>query len=394
LKNNLTQTTNKENLKDSLVSKELITSALDEAVRKVDHNIEKIGSAFPWPATKNNEYETIDNIGWTTGFWTGQLWLIYEYTGDEKYRKLAEEHVDSFHHRIKNNIWVDHHDLGFLYTPSCVAAYKLTGNEKAREAALMAADKLASRYHEKGEFIQAWGDLSAKDNYRLIVDCLLNIPLLYWASDETGDQAYREIAKKHFQTTMKYAVRKDGSAYHTYYFDPETGQPVEGKTHQGYTDDSSWARGQAWVIYGIALNYAYNPDSIELFEDYKTVTDYYLNHMPEDWVPYWDFIFKKEDNQSRDSSAAAVAICGMNMMNDYLPESYKEKEDYDLASQAMLKELILNYTEQKTDGITALINHGVYNWHKDKGVDEGTAWGDYFYLEALIRFYKNWEMYW
>lgn len=380
-------------LSNGLLTEKKIDEAIEQAIQKVDQNIVKLGNLFPAPATSNQSYQSMRNDEWTNGFWTGVLWLSYEATGNNKYKALAEKHVDSFHQRLIDDVYLDHHDLGFLYVPSCVSAYKLTGNEKAKEAAIWAADKLISRYQEKGEFIQAWGELGAKDNYRLIVDCLLNIPLLYWATEETGKQHYREMAENHYRSTIQHAIRDDASAFHTFYFDPETGEPLEGKTRQGFSDDSSWARGQSWLIYGIALNHFYNeqPANINVFE---AVTNYYLNRLPEDFISYWDLIFTDGSNQSRDSSAAAIAICGMNLMDDYLPESNSHKLIYKYAQHAMMESLIDNYTDQKTDGITALINSGVYSWHSGKGVDEGNIWGDYFYLEALVRFKKKWKMYW
>lgn len=376
-----------------LLTEKKIDEAIAQAIKKIDYNIVKLGNLFPGPATKNNAYQPMKNIEWTNGFWTGILWLAYEATGDDKYRKLAEKHVDDFYNRVVNDVELDHHDLGFLYIPSCVSAYKLTGNEKAKEAAMLAADKLMTRYQEKGEFIQAWGELGAKDNYRLIVDCLLNIPLLYWATDVTEDGSYREVAEKHYRSTIENAIREDASAFHTYYFDPETGKPIEGKTRQGYSDDSSWARGQSWLIYGIALNHYYNedPENIELFE---SVTNYYLNRLPEDFISYWDLIFSDGSDQSRDTSAAAIAVCGLNLMDKFIPETNKYKLVYKYSQHAMLESLIDNYTDQKTEGVTALINSGVYSWHSGKGVDEGNIWGDYFYLESLVRFKKNWKMYW
>ncbi|EHR32349.1 glycoside hydrolase family 88 protein [Helcococcus kunzii] len=377
----------------SFLTKEEIQKAIDLAINKIDKNISLLGEKYPTPATENNEYKKIDNIEWTNGFWTGMLWLCYEETGDKKYKILAEKHVDDFLNRIENNIEVEHHDLGFLYILSCVSSYKLTGNEKAKKAALLAADKLVTRYQEKGEFIQAWGELGAKDNYRLIVDCLLNIPLLYWASEETKDSKYRDIAKKHYKTTINNAIREDSSAFHTFYFDPETGEPVRGKTRQGYSDDSSWARGQAWLIYGIALNYTYlhNEEDIDLFE---SVTNYFLNRLPKDFVPYWDLIFGEGSEQSRDTSAGAIAICGMNQMCNFLPETNEYKKIYRNAQHLILRNLIESYTEIKADGIISLINEGVYSWHSGKGVNEGNIWGDYYYLESLIRFKKYWNMYW
>lgn len=378
---------------NGLLTKETIKSALDKCIEKIDRNIEIFGEKFPTPATKDNTYGVMDNTEWTNGFWTGILWLAYEYTNDDKYKKLAEKNVESFYNRIINNIEVAHHDLGFLYIPSCVSAYKLTGNKMAYDAAIMAADALIKRYQEKGEFIQAWGELGAADNYRLIVDCLLNIPLLYWTTEVTGDEKYKEIAKKHFKTTIANAVRDNASAYHTFYFDPETGNPVGGKTRQGYSDDSSWARGQAWIIYGIALNYAHDINE-ENIHNFEAVANYFINRLPEDYVCYWDLIFNDGSGHSRDSSSAAIAVCGFNLMDKFLPETNEMKNVYKYVQHAMLGSLIKNYTDELTDGATALINHGVYSWHSGKGVDEGNIWGDYYYMEALIRFYKDWKMYW
>ena len=289
-------------MNNGLLTKEKIEEAIETAIKKIDHNMSRLGERFPSPSTINHSYATIENIEWTTGFWTGMLWLAYEYTQDEKYKKLADTHVSNFLNRIEENIEVDHHDLGFLYSISCVASYKLTGNLEGRKAAILAADKLMSRYQEKGTFIQAWGELGAKDNYRLIVDCLLNIPLLYWATEETGDTRYSEVADNHYQATIQNAIREDASAFHTFYFDPETGEPVEGKTRQGYSDDSSWARGQSWLIYGIALNYSFRPKE-EDFGVYEAVTNYFLNRLPKDFISYWDLIFDDKSGQSRDSSA-------------------------------------------------------------------------------------------
>ncbi len=380
-------------INNGLLSEEKLNTAIKDCLRKVDRNIAKLGELFPTPATFNNVYKPMQNTEWTNGFWTGILWLCYELTNDPKYRNLAEKNVESFLDRIEKNIEVEHHDLGFLYSISCVSAYKLTGSEKGKRAALLAADKLISRYQEKGEFIQAWGELGAKDNYRLIVDCLLNIPLLYWATEVTQDEKYREIAKKHYISTVNNAIRDDASAFHTFYFDPETGLPSHGKTRQGYSDDSSWARGQAWLIYGIALNNSYveNVENIELFE---SITNYFLNRLPKDFVSYWDLIFGDGSGQSKDSSATAIAVCGINLMDKYLPETNRYKLIYKYASHSMLESLIDNYTDDLTDGIQALINEGVYSWHSGKGVNEGNIWGDYYYLEALVRFKKNWKMYW
>lgn len=382
-----------EFLKTKLLTRAEVENAIDLVIKQIDVNMEYFKDKFPSSATKNNEYGIIENIEWTDGFWTGLLWLAYEYTGDKKYRELADKNVASFKNRVEKDIELDHHDLGFLYSLATVSGYKLTGSEDAREASIKAANKLISRYQEKGEFIQAWGELGSKDHYRFIIDCLLNIPLLYWASDETGDAKYRNIANKHFVTSCNNVIRDDASAFHTFYMDNETGKPLRGVTRQGYSDDSAWARGQAWGVYGIPLNYRYTRNE-SCFNLYEGMTNYFLNRLPKDNVCYWDLIFNDGDDHSKDSSAAAIAVCGMHEMNKYLPEVDENKEVYKYAMHNILRSLIENYMNPEIEPGKPVLLHGVYSWHSGKGVDEGNIWGDYFFLEALIRFYKDWNLYW
>ncbi len=382
-----------EFLKTKLLTRAEVKNAIDLVIKQIDANMEYFKEKFPSSATKNNQYGIIENIEWTDGFWTGLLWLAYEYTGDEKYRELADKNVASFKNRVEKDIELDHHDLGFLYSLATVSGYKLTGSEDAREASIKAANKLISRYQEKGEFIQAWGELGSKDHYRFIIDCLLNIPLLYWASDETGDPKYRNIANKHFVTSCNNVIRDDASAFHTFYMDNETGKPLRGVTRQGYSDDSAWARGQAWGVYGIPLNYRYTRNE-SCFNLYEGMTNYFLNRLPKDNVCYWDLIFNDGDDHSKDSSAAAIAVCGMHEMNKYLPEVDENKEVYKYAMHNILRSLIENYMNPEIEPGKPVLLHGVYSWHSGKGVDEGNIWGDYFFLEALIRFYKDWNLYW
>lgn len=335
----------------------------------------------------------MDNTEWTNGFWTGELWLAYKYSQQDEFKNIAHKNVLSFLDRVNKRVELAHHDLGFLYTPSCMAEYKINGDGEAREAALKAADKLIERYQEKGGFIQAWGDLGKKEHYRLIIDCLLNIQLLFFAYQETGDQKYYDIAESHFYVSANNVIRDDASSFHTFYFDPETGQPLKGVTRQGYSDDSCWARGQSWGVYGIPLTYRHLKDE-SCFDLFKGVTNYFLNRLPKDHVSYWDLIFNDGSDQSRDSSATAIAVCGIHEMLKHLPEVDADKDIYKHAMHAMLRSLIEHYAnDQFTPGGTSLL-HGVYSWHSGKGVDEGNIWGDYYYLEALIRFYKDWNLYW
>ena len=380
-------------LDQPLLTKAEVKAAIDLAMEQLRVNMAYFKDEFPTPTTFDNLYPKMDNTEWTNGFWTGELWLGYEYTNEEAMKQLAQANDRSFLDRVEKRIELDHHDLGFLYTPSCMAEYKLLHTPEARKAAILAADKLIERYQEVGGFIQAWGELGKPEHYRLIIDCLLNIQLLFWASEQTGDPKYAQMATQHFYTSANNVIRDDSSAFHTFYFDPKTGEPLKGVTRQGYSDDSAWARGQAWGIYGIPLTYRFVKDE-DCFGLFKGMTNYFLNRLPKDHVSYWDLIFGDGSGHSRDSSATATAVCGMHEMLKHLPEVDRDKLTYKYAMHAMLRSLIDNYANREIKPGRPLLLHGVYSWHSGKGVDEGNIWGDYYYLEALIRFYKDWELYW
>lgn len=381
-----------------LLETNLLTSAANNAVSILKSNLSNFTNYFQASNSVDNFYPASDNTEWTTGFCTGEYWLAWELTGDPTFRESAEVQVESFLQRIQNKVDVNHHDMGFLYTPSCVSAYKLTKSEAGKKAALMAADNLLGRFQGKGQFLQAWGELGAPENYRLIIDCLLNLPLLYWASDVTGDSRYADAAKSHTKTSLANLIRADNSTYHTYFFDKETGKPTHGVTHQGYRDDSAWARGQAWGIYGTALAYRYTKDTacVNLF---CKVTDFFLEHLPEDNVPDWDLEFSDGSNEPKDSSAAAIAVCGILEMSSLIPKEQAKK--YLDGAALILKSLIENYAVKDASVSNGLLLHGVYAKNspynpipKDRGVDECNTWGDYFYLEALVRCIRQWVTYW
>ncbi|MGL4654799.1 MAG: glycoside hydrolase family 88 protein [Sarcina sp.] len=379
-----------------LEEKELEEKEIDEAIRfvisKIDENLETYTKKFPSACTTNNRYRIKDNDDWTNGFWTGMLWLAYEYTGDEKYLEVCKIHKESFKKRYEENFVLDHHDLGFLYSLSAVAGYKVTEDEESKELGILAAEKLKSRYHEKGEFIQAWGALGDEKEYRLIIDCLLNLPLLYWASEVTGDESFKQVADAHFNTAIKNIIREDSSTYHTYYFDKETGEPKEGVTHQGFSDESCWARGQAWAVLGMPINYKYNKNEASK-EIYEATLNYYLNRLPEDFIPYWDLIFTEKDGEPRDSSSAPIVACGIMEMEKYFEG--ENKEIYSKAMHKMMRSLIKSYTSKDVKDSNGVLIEGVYAYHNNKGINECNLWGDYFYLEALMRLKnKDLKIYW
>lgn len=380
------------------ITTEEVMDGLSTASKQILGVLPEFTDCFQKAYSEDGFYQATENRDWTTGFWTGEIWLAYEFTKDERLKAAGDIQMKDFLNRIDNRIDVETHDLGFLYSPSCVAGYKLTGSPVGKEAALKAANELITRFHEKGEFIQAWGPLGAPDNYRLIIDCLLNLPLLYWATDETGDEKYREIAEKHIHTALANVIREDFSTWHTFFFNMETGEPDHGATCQGYRDGSAWARGQTWGIYGTAIGYKYTKRR-EYIDIFKGVTDYYLRHLPEDLVPFWDLEFGDgDDDQPRDSSSASIAACGMLEMAKYM-----EPEDaayYTGIAKKFMKSVKDHYAVTDFETSNGLVlhstysNHSPYNTCNHYGVDECNIWGDYFYMEALTRLHKDWCVYW
>jgi unsaturated chondroitin disaccharide hydrolase len=331
----------------------MITQAFDAqqavqcALNTIDKNMVTFADRFPGDTTTNNVYAlrraqdgSFDggNFGWTTGFWTGVLWLAYELTGKEAYRQGAEQHIRSFVERLENRIDLDTHDVGFLYTLACAVPWQLTGNTQAKQTAVRAAEHLIDRYLEKAGIVQAWGSLANPEQRgSTIIDSLMNLNLLYWASEVTGEQRFAQAARQHAAQLRDHVVRPDSSTYHIFYWDIDTGLPLRGSTVQGYADTSCWARGQAWAIYGFTLSYRYTNDETFL-RTAERCADYFLDHLPADRVAYWDLVFGDSSGEERDSSAAAIAVCGLQELANQLPDG-ERKEHYQVEAETILASL-------------------------------------------------------
>ena len=381
--------------------------AIQAALARIDANLKPFETLFPDDTTRGNVYyprrvspaqaeeglQPGANIGWTTSFLTGQLWLAYQWTGKAEYRRAAEIHLDNFKQRIERRIDTDHHDLGFLYTLAAVAPWRLTANPLARQTALLAAETLMNRYIPAAGIFQAWGRMDDPEQRgRAIIDCLMNMPLLYWASRESGDARFAQAAESHSLQSAVNFIRPDDTTFHTFYFDVNTGAPRYGKTAQGARDDSCWARGQAWGIYGLALGYRYTRNPVFL-QAAGRVSDYFIAHLPADRVAYWDMIFSDGSSEERDSSASAIAACGLLELAGWL--SGARAEAYRAEAVAMTRSLYENYSTKDQPASNAQILHGVYSKPGGGGVDEANLWGDYFYTEALMRLSNPaWEIYW
>ncbi|USQ97415.1 glycoside hydrolase family 88 protein [Caulobacter sp. RL271] len=382
-----------EILRSPRLDRARLDAILAAVLARIDDNLAVFTDAFPAPSSEGGVYPAIDNIEWTNGFWTGMLWLAFEASGEARYRAAAERQVRSFKHRIDHRINVDHHDLGFLYSLSCVAAWKVTGDACARDAAIQAADALLDRFLPTAGIIQAWGDLSnPAEAGRMIIDCNLNLPLLYWAAEVTGDREYAKAANRHIDQAARHIVRPDASTFHTFFMDPATGAPLRGTTHQGFSDSSCWARGQAWGVSGFPLVHRYNADPA-LIDTAARLANYFLNRLPDDLICCWDLVFT-DDSQPRDSSAAAIAACGLLELARALPLGDPDRATYEAAALAMVETLGQHYLLPEGPPGTGVLAHAVYHMPKGVGVDEACLWGDYFFLEALVRLTRVWEPYW
>ncbi|WP_041613276.1 glycoside hydrolase family 88 protein [Paenibacillus sp. JDR-2] len=366
--------------------------AIEDAIGKVRRNLEQHQGAFPH-ITNEQRYEWSGNEDWIEGFHTGLTWLSYEYSRNVFFQEQAKRQIADFRRRFEEKICLEHHDIGFLYGLSALAGWIVEKDGSAYALALRAADHLLGRWREQGGFLQAWGpEQDEKNGGRIIIDCLMNLPLLYWASEVTGKPQYAEVAYKQAELSRRYLVRGDDSSYHTFYFNRETGEPLGGGTHQGYSDGSTWTRGQAWGIYGFALSYRYTKDPAFLRTS-KRVLSYFLEHLPEDYIAYWDFNAPVEAHTSRDSSASAITACGMLELLDLLPEEDADRAWIKQGLDRTMHSLVSKYATigEESEG---LLKHGSYHVRGNNGLDDFMIWGDYYYLEALMRLERGIPGYW
>ncbi|PXX44545.1 unsaturated chondroitin disaccharide hydrolase [Hungatella effluvii] len=360
---------------------EWFDQALLQCMEKVEKNIELIGEHFPHVSI-GGVYNHEEPGFWTAGFWPGILWLRYLNTGDEKSVGLAgklEKRLDQVMEEFENL----HHDVGFMWLPTAVMHYKADGNLQSRLRGLKAASLLAGRFNPAGNFIRAWNDSIKPDSQGwAIIDCLMNLPLLYWASNETGDARFKNIAVRHSDTVLKHFMRQDCTFPHIVSFDPESGAKIENLAGQGKTPDSVWARGQSWALYGFAAGY--RETGLEMYaETAKRTADKVVQLMGEDKVPCWDYCACGEERGAKDSSAAACAASGMLLLSDLL-ENEAEKKRYRDNALIILKGLYEEYTDF-SDREQGILMKGTVSYPDRRHINVPIIYGDYFFIEALMR---------
>ena len=317
--------------------------------------------------------------GWTNGFWGGLMWQLYNLTEEEIYKQEAifvEEKLDKV---LMNANGLDH-DNGFKWLPTAVVNYKITNSEESYNRAILAANNFAGRFNLAGGFFRAWNDRANIDRRGwAIIDCMMNLPLLYWASDVTTDPRFRQMAIAHANTAQKYFVREDGSVNHIVEFDPFTGEMKKTYGGQGYAEGSSWTRGQAWALYGFVISYIHTKDEHYL-NTAKRVANYVIANIPDNKLIPVDFR-QPFDCVWEDSTASAIFACGLLELS-----KYTEERDSKLYIKTAL-ELLRTLDEQRCcwdlekDGI---LEKCTAAYHADEH-EFSIIYGDYYFVEALLK---------
>lgn len=325
------------------------------------------------------EWNTVGVRDWTSGFWPGVLWYAYEASGDAMLKKQAQKFTAPVEY-IANNVAKDH-DIGFQVYCSFGNGYRLTGNEAYKKVILDAADTLATLFNPTVGTILSWPQ---KEEYphNTIIDNMMNLELLFWASKNGGTKELYDIAVKHAETTMTSIVRPDFSTYHVGVYDTIDGRFMRGVTHQGYADNSQWARGQGWCIYGFAMCYR-ETGKKEFLNTAIKAADVFLSRLPEDVIPYWDFDDPAIPNSPKDASAAAVAACGMLELAVVMDDE-AAKEKYKNAAKNLIENLA---TDQYMSGETnyAMLLHSTGHHPRGTEIDVPIIYADYYFMEALLR---------
>lgn len=351
----------------------------DKLSKKLKWECEVIGNKIPYIAYDGvyEDYTKEKLNWWTNGFWPGILWLMYNETDDEQFAKTALSVEENLERGLASFQQTDH-DLGFRWSLSAVASYRLTKNPVSHRRAMLAANLLLGRYNSKGKFIRAW-DNQDRTNW-MIIDCLMNLPLLHFASNETGDVRFSEAAKNHLDTSLRLLLRGDGSCNHIADINLETGEANKLPGGQGYECGSSWSRGQAWGIYGFALGYKYTGD-IRYLNVAKSVTHYFISQVVlNGYIPKLDFRAPKEPYYI-DTTAAAIACRGLMEIAELVVEY--ERESYIAHAVNMLRSLTEKHCNWEI-GYQSILQNGSVMYH-DKEKHAPIIYGDFFLLEAILK---------
>jgi len=364
-----------------------LTAAWDFIVDRTRANAAAFGDRLPH-ATDDGRYVFLEDGGWAGGFWNGILNLAYEKTGDAFFLEHQRSSWPRYLRRLAHPEKSSDNDIGHFFVPSFVADYVLTGFDGARETALQAAVLQGRSFHARGGFIRSWniwtpGEAFSEENRgRMIIDAMYNLPLLFWAHAQTGEEHFKTVALTHARTSAHYLVRPDGTTFHTFVFDPASGQPKYGRTHQGFSDDSCWARGQAWAIGGFAMAHQYLREPV-LLRAARACADTFLRHTLPGGVVRWDFALDDNAAEPIDTSASAIAANGLLLLAPQVDADAAAA--YRRQATTIAESLFANHSTRGDPRHQGLIRHGCGHKPENRNVDASLIYGDYFFVELIAR---------
>lgn len=334
------------------------------------------------PRTLHNggQLKLVASRDWTSGFFPGVLWFLNEYTGKEKWKLQAQAFTAKMEREKTNG---GTHDIGFKIYCSYGTGYRLTNDPAYRDIIIQSAKTLSTRFRPITGTIRSWDHSGDKWAYPVIIDNMMNLELLFAATQLTGDSSFYKIAVTHANTTMKNHFRPDNSSYHVVEYDTLTGKVVKKNTHQGFAHESAWSRGQAWGLYGYTMCYRFTKD-IKYLEQAEKIAAFMLNHpnMPKDLVPYWDYNAPNIPNEERDASAAAILASGLYELSTYS----KNGKYYKTTANKIIESLTKGYRSPIGENRGFILLHSVGSKPSKSEVNTPLSYADYYYLEALLRY--------
>jgi unsaturated chondroitin disaccharide hydrolase len=363
-----------------MVTRETLVPQLRKALEFSANQAERILLAYPgyypmYTVGGRWKRESEKWTPWCEGFFPGILWLLHKHTGEARWRTQAERYTRPLEPRKFDRTV---HDLGFIFFSTYLRWYRLTNDPSLREVLIEAGRTLALR-HQSGAYLASF-----LGNQSLFIDIMMNVGLIFWTANETGDDELRRIALEHCLTTAQHLVRPDGGIAHEGIFDTETGRFLRQSTHQGWKASSTWSRGLAWAIYGFTAVHRLSKDP-EFLDVARSCADFYMRRAPTNMVPPWDLDVPGDGAPHWDSSAAAIAASGLWDLSEQVADE-PDRTRYRAAALTILQTLCTDeFLARSLPNWEGILLHGVYHYHKRLGVDESTAWGDHFFVEALVK---------
>jgi unsaturated chondroitin disaccharide hydrolase len=368
----------KLNVKKAFDKAALQTQVMLGEVEKAKHSSGKAGLVSP-RTIEHGKLKLVASKDWTSGFFPGVLWFLYEYTKQPGWKQEAEKFSAEIEKEKLNGTT---HDMGFKVYCSIGTGFRLTNDAHYKEVILQSAKTLVTRFNPKTGVIRSWDHSREKWVNPVIIDNMMNLELLFEATRLSGDSSFHKIAVSHANTTMKNHFRPDYSSYHVIDYDPATGEVLKKNTHQGYSHESAWSRGQGWALYGYTLCYRYTKDPVYL-KQAENIAAFILNHpnMPKDLIPYWDFNAPNIPNEPRDVSAGAVIASALYELSDYSAQ----KKEYREKAAVMMQSMANIYTARVGENKGFILTSSTGSKPSDTEVNEPLSYADYYYLEALLR---------